>query len=88
METISETRPRARKNHICNACEWINRDLSNCQMTFSEAKEYVKAMRNGFKIKKGELYVKQFNKDGGDTWTYKAIPAMHAIAIKYDVFDD
>lgn len=87
VKVIKQTNPKARKDYCCMACEWISDDLNNFGLTFSDYREIVKAKRNGYKIKKGEKYISQFNTDCGDTWTFRAIPAIHEICIKYKLYD-
>lgn len=88
VDVIYESKPIARKDYHCDACHFMLETLCDIigDMKFSEKREVVKAKRNNWKIKKGDLYVRQFNKGGGDTWTYLAIPAISEICFKYDLF--
>lgn len=87
IEIIHESRPKARKDYRCDACTFLF-EIDPCELglTFSEKREVVKARQKRYKILKGEIYVRQFNKDGGDTWTFRAIPAIHDICIKHDLY--
>ena len=70
--------------------EYIRELVYEYTFTFTELRKIVKARRNGWKIKKGEKYIRQNNVDetSGDFYTYKAIPAIHDICIKNDVYID
>lgn len=87
IEVIHESNPIARKGYQCNACEFVMDAYSDGWFTFAELREIVKARKNGFNIAKGQEYIRQFNKYSGDTWTFRAIPAIHEICIKYDMYD-
>lgn len=89
---ISESRPKAKKVHDCMAYEWLDNsgdisDLINL-MTFSEKRAIVIARRNHGKILPGQEYVRQFMDWDGEKGTYRAIPKIHAICSKYNVFED
>ena len=87
IEIIHESRSKARKNYYCDACNFLfESDPCELGLTFTEAREVVKARQKRYKILKGEIYVRQFNKDGGDTWTFRAIPAIDKICQKYDLY--
>jgi hypothetical protein len=87
-EIIEQTEPIARKDHDCMACEWlVNSDIID-YLTFSEKRAVVRAKRNGWKIKKGQQYIRQFNKGCGEVWVFKAIPEIHDICLEYDLYED
>jgi len=86
ITVLREEYPIARKDYNCSACEWIREDLRD--FTFAEFREIVRAKRNGWKIKKGQRYIKQINICDGDFCVYKAIPEIHDICIENDLFDD
>lgn len=87
IEIIHQSEQKARKSYRCDACNFLfefePRDLG---LTFSEMREMVKARQKGYRILPGEVYVRQFNKDGGDTWVFRAIPAIDKICVKYDLY--
>lgn len=85
-EVIFESNPRARKDHDCDACVFINESWGNAFFSFSELRDIVKARMVGYKIKKGQRYTKQFNKFEGKVYGFKAIPEMHDICIKHDLY--
>ena len=85
---LSEEYHIARKDHNCNACEYIlNDDISRRGgYTIKEMREIIKAKRKGYKILKGEKYLKQVGIMDGDFYVYKAIPEIHDICIEHDLF--
>ncbi len=89
VEILSETNPVARKEHDCLACDWLNKSgyANEADLTPSEWQAYQLAESDCFKIKKGDIYVRQNNKFDGEVYTFKAIPAIHDICIKYDLYE-
>lgn len=87
MQVISDSTPIARKDHRCDACDWlINAGVTDLGLSFGEYREVVKAKRNGWKIKKGQRYFKQVNIYDGEFGVFKGIPAITEICQKYDLF--
>ena len=87
-ELLSEREPVAKKDHYCMASEWLtNSGMEPRDMTLSEAKSWVRARQNRYKIIKGQKYVNQSMKDGGEFYTFKAIPEIHKICLRYDLYD-
>lgn len=80
----------ARKVYRCNACDEVFSSINMDEdfLTEAEKQEMQDAKAAGYRIQKGEPYVRQFNTDGGDVWTYRARPGIHAIAIKYKMYED
>jgi hypothetical protein len=88
-ELISESRPVSRKDRNCMASEWIlNCGFDQLGLTFAERRQIVIARRNGWQIKAGEQYVKQATKCCGDFGVFIAIPAMHDICLKYEMYEE
>ncbi len=88
-ELISETTPKARKDHYCDASEWLNNNgIGQVSFTFAEYRQIAKAKRNKWRIKKGECYIRQCSKDGSELYTFKAIPAIHKICITNDLYEE
>jgi hypothetical protein len=86
VTVIHDSKPIARKDYECMASVLI-RDAGTYEyMTFKEKRECVKARQYSWHIRKGEQYIRQFNTDGSDAWTFTAIPAMHDICVKYDLY--
>jgi len=66
VQVISESKPKARKDYWCMASEFLtNGDIRDCTFTFTEWRYIVKAKRNNWKVKKGEIYTRQACTDGG-----------------------
>lgn len=89
--TLSTLRPVARKRYTCNACEWIEYDLNEHifyhQFTYAELREIVKARRNNWCIVPGQHYVKVVRVYEGRLEVWRAIPAIHNICLRYDMYD-
>lgn len=89
IRLIKESYPIARKNYDCMAYEWLNDTYCFDEfsiMTFSERKSIVKARNNKGKILKGSKYLYQFLVDGDDSWSFRAIPELHQICLKYEIY--
>ena len=85
---VVETRyQKAKKDYICNACEWLF-ETELIDFTIAEYRAMVRAKRNGYMIKKGERYLRQVNVCGGDFMVFKAIPEIDEICQKYDIYQD
>lgn len=88
IEVLSESEPVARKDHYCMASEWLlNSGIFDGEYSFAELREIVKAKRNGWKIKKGQRYIRQNNKYDGKLYTFKAIPAIDKICRDHDLYE-
>jgi hypothetical protein len=88
VTVISESRPTARKEHDCGACEWLLAyGVNGMGYSFSELREVVKAKRNNWKIMKGQKYVRQTNTFEGQLYTFKVIPEIHNICLKYNLYE-
>lgn len=88
---LSESKPRARKDHDCSACEFLTVDdwwRSGKEFSFSELRSIVKAKENNWKIKKGEKYIRQALVQDGDFFQFKAIPEIDNICHKYNLYED
>lgn len=88
---LSEKRPKARKNHGCDACEHLLQDdwwRNGGGLSFSELRAIANAKNNGWKIKKGKTYISQRLIIDGDFYQFKAIPIIHEICNKHDVYQE
>lgn len=56
--------------------------------TFTEKRQIVKAKQNRWKILKGNKYIRQSVKYEGRIYTFKAIPDMHKLCLKYDWYPE
>jgi len=85
------TYPTAKKVHNCMASEWIvNGDLHETFRccTWDEKKAIIRARRNNYRIHPGQKYLRQAMVWDGQLGTFKAIPAMHDICCKYNLYED
>lgn len=88
IRVLSESTPVARKEHGCDACDFIIEALGAVEFSISDMRKIVVARRNRWKIQPGQRYIRQFNTDGMDAWTFKAIPEMHELCIEYDLYPE
>jgi len=85
---LSESKPKARKNYRCDACDWLfNTDFQEAGLSFAEYRSIVKAKRNGYEIVKGQTYIKQSGVYEGELCTFRAIPEIHDICLEYGFYD-
>jgi hypothetical protein len=88
LRVLSESKPVAKKDYQCDACNWlIEVGVNDIGLTFAEYRQVVKAKRNGWKIRKGEHYYKQAQIFDGEFCVFKGIPAIVDICQKYKLFD-
>ncbi|AUR88986.1 hypothetical protein NVP1137O_31 [Vibrio phage 1.137.O._10N.261.46.B5] len=89
VEILSEQSPTARKDHDCMACEWLNNSgyATKEDLTSDEWSAYELASENKWKIKKGQKYIRQNNKYEGEVYSFTAIPEIHSICLKYDIYE-
>lgn len=89
VEVLSESMPVARKDYDCMACDWLNQSgyANEQDLTPEEWAAYQKAENNGFKVKKGEKYIRQNNKFEGVVYSFIGIPDIDAICHKYDLYE-
>jgi len=89
MTILRNSNPTARKDYFCDACEYIlNNGINGLGWTISELRIIVKAKRKGYKIIKGEKYIHQVGIYNGDFGVFKAIPEIHELCLKYDLYDN
>lgn len=90
VENISERVQTARKDYHDDSAEFIQEALDwlafhalpNELAAIHELKE------NNWMIKKGQIYLKQWNKQDGETFTYRTLPSMSKICQKYNLWED
>jgi len=83
------TKPRARKDYDCMACEnmqqaWNDADIK--ELTADEHHAYELAKSHNFKILKGERYVNQCGVYDGQFYIFRGIPAIVDICHKYELW--
>lgn len=86
-EMEQHSNPVARKNYTCNAADWLlNTDWED--FSKEDVVTILLARKDGFRILKGEKYVKVTGKWEGEFSVFRARPELEAICQKYDVYDD
>ena len=86
-DLISASTPTARKDHGCMAYDWIDNCFDLEDLTPDEQHNFLQAKGNKGMIKKGTKYIRQCLNDGGRLFTFKAIPELHKICLKYDMYE-
>ena len=89
IKVLSGHKPTAIREHECMACEWIlNGDgINGMGFTRPELRALSRARKNKWRIVKGQEYIKQGNTYEGEVYTFKAIPEIHAICLKYNLYE-
>ncbi len=93
MSTLigDEVQPRARKGYFCMAAEQLLngdfKEVFRC-CTYAEKKSIVRAKRNQWRIQPGQRYIRQAVVWEGQLGTFRAIPEIHGICTKYNLYED
>ena len=91
VRTLSQSTPIARKEHLCNAswffCDYDINIIRGAKYSFSEWRAIIKARNNNWKIQKGQKYLNQRNVQEGQIYTFKAIPEIHDLCVKHDLYN-
>lgn len=82
---LSDKLVKARKDHDCDATIYLH-ELGDCDIFTHEEMEIINNT-NG-KIKKGETYYKVVGKFEGELFTFRAIPEIYDICLKYDLYPE
>jgi len=86
---LSKTEPIARKKYGCDAADWLlNSEIMPSELTFTERKSIVLARRNRWCVYPGERYIKAAQIQCGEFVVFRAIPAIHQLCLKYDLYED
>ena len=79
----------ASKKHTCDACEWfLNSGLGDEDLTAQEIGHLRQAMADNWQIQPGQKYIYQTGVYEGDFYTVRARQDMHAICLKYDIYEE
>lgn len=78
--------PKARKDYHCDACDFICEVINEGYFSFAEMRLIAQAKRNGWKIKKGQIYDKTSGKWDGEFSVFRAIPEMNALCLEHDLY--
>lgn len=95
MSTIKQIKiKKARKDHHCNACEWLRMNCSDSKSLFNEydfteeeKESILKAESNKWMIKKGESCEYRVGIWDGEFYAFYIIPEIDDICVKYDLYD-
>lgn len=87
-DLIRESFPKAKKEYVCNAFEWLDNQVYfiTDEMTSEEKRIYEEVSKRKGKIQKGERYIKQIGIYEGEFSTFRAIPEIHEICLKYNLY--
>lgn len=99
VENISTTTQRARKDYRDDSAEFIKEAMDIIRhgyldrgkiikFQFHELRAIAQLKANNWKIKKGQMYEKQFNKMDGDVYTFRTLPAIGDICQKHKLYGD
>lgn len=90
MEHLRTSHHRARKTYACDACVWLRENLPyiDTPLTISELRQIVKAKRNDWCIIPGQEYVKIVSVYADELSVFRAIPEIHHLCHKYDLYPD
>ncbi len=87
---ISTTTQKANKDYNCDACYWWNKagfGLDECE-SIEQMVVFETAEKEGFKILRGQKYIKQIGINDGELCVYRARIDMNDICHQLDVFPD
>lgn len=91
IDVLSNTTPKARKQYTCDSSTII-RDLlqeiecGEIKLSFSERRAILEARNKHWKILPGETYLCQRNIMDGYIYSFRSIPAIHAICLKHNLY--
>jgi len=89
MHLLKNKIQEAKKDYYCDACEFIKNCCEDYScMTFTEIRAIVTYRSKDFKILKGEKYLYQFIVDVDYRCSFRAIPEIHEICLKYKIYPD
>ena len=88
FELIKEVESIARKEYQCNASLFVEPCLFDLigDLSFSEKRAVVQARRDGWKILKGQRYIRQTIKFEGEISTVHSRVDMHRICLNHDLY--
>jgi hypothetical protein len=88
-DLLSEHTPTARKKYPCMAWDFLREAVFDPgELTFAELRAIAQAKAAKGYIVPGQKYLRQAIKDGGEIRTFVAIPALHAICIRFEMYED
>jgi len=93
VENISTTLQKAKKDYRDDSAEFIIECLpymreGRYKLSFSEWRSIARLKANNWKILKGQLYERQFNKMDGDSYTFRTLPDIGKLCSKHDIYPE
>ena len=88
MECIYQNKVTARKDHVCNGCQVYLSEYSAQDFPFSQKKELIQAAKDGFKIKKGQKYLRCTVVHSGNIWTFKVRIDIDVFLTKHGIYQE
>lgn len=88
-EVIWTSQQVARKSYPCDASIWIyeTQAWQDYDFTYAELRIIAKMRRNGWRILKGQRYIKQVSVLDGKLIVWRGLPEIHQICLKYDIYE-
>ncbi len=88
VEVLHDSTQKARKQYNCDLAWFINDiEFEPGKLSFSELRTLAEYKANNKKILKGDFYVRQFNKQEGDTYTFRAKKDVWDLLAKHDLLN-
>lgn len=102
VTAIKDQMREARKKHpddsayfIIEAMDWIRHGSlpydyvgKHERLTFTELRAIAQLKANNWMIMPGQAYIKQWNKMDGEHYTFKTLPHIYKICVKYKLYGD
>lgn len=89
VESIRSSVMRSKIQRYCDLSEHVgNIDFPEGKLSFAERRILITYERNNRRIMPGELYVNQFNKYEGDTYTWRAHKGIYDLLCKHGIFPE
>ena len=91
IEVIKEYIRVAKKDHRDDSAEWIQNGLLDHRpigegLSFTDWRCIAQLKAKGWKIKKGQTYIEQHNKQDGKIYVFRTLPEILKICIKHKLY--
>lgn len=81
-----ESKPIARRAYACDACHWLREGAQRGEFTFAELRAIARAKQQGWRILKGQQYLRQVTKEGREIMVFRAIPEIDKICWDHEFY--